>query len=125
MPRENQNVQPSTATEERQWHDAFLVHPPLASFAVHERYLRRLVPEQWKNAEKALRDGFVLGLVANSSEAVDAVAHVARRLKLPLLAEYVDDDLMLYIALDDSHECEAPMSAGADNQQRGSPHAGP
>ncbi len=104
MPQANQNGQPSTVTEERQWHDAFLVHPPLASFAVHQRYLRRLAPEQWQAAERTLREGLVLGVCANPTEAVDAVAHVAARLNMPLLAEYCEEDTMLYLALDDTHE---------------------
>ena len=91
---------PADVTEARQWHDAFLTHPPLATFMAHKRYLRRLSDEQWDVAVKLLQEGFTLGVIANPNEAVDVVAQAAARWKLPLLAQYDEDNAVVYLALD-------------------------
>ena len=89
------NTDTTEVTEERVWHDGFIVLASPTSCAAHERHLRRLSDDQWDAGKKLLKQGFTLGVLANPVDAVDAVAHAAARWKLPLIAQYNEDDSML------------------------------
>jgi hypothetical protein len=80
----------------KDWWDGWLVHE-------HDHVMcslrdwRCLKGKVWEAAERLLREGFTLGVVANPAEAVCVVAEVARR--LPVKVGYSEDDMTLYIKL--------------------------
>jgi len=81
------------------WHDGFIVHEPgLLDEAID--YLDWLSQKQLDSAVELLDRGFVLGVVANETEAPGVAAECGMRFfhrNTPIAVHYDADDAVLYI----------------------------
>ena len=85
--------------ETRNWHDGFLMLTrQVARYRPVKPTLDAISDLQWEMADEVLRQGVVLGFIANPVEAVTAAVAVVERIALPLELYYDGDDGVLYFS---------------------------
>ena len=92
---------------QQEWSDGFLILTRKAKgFRPIRRYLRSVADVQWEAADQVLRQGCILGIVANPMEAISAAVDAAEQIALPLEFAYDEDASVLFIAF----RCEEPVA---------------